>query len=208
MMPGGGIGPYREHLFDRRPHARAHAITNTTKPAVTGLTKSLRFDYAGTGVVSSAACPACVARAIFGKSVHGRSSPDQKVPESVYPWTGPPPSSSLGFGTERIIVVPETPYTDLWKGCVLGDGAGEGFRRVDGAAPERGGRPGKDAYQRARAPVLRPAFPVPGNDGSTGSGSARRAPLRPSSAGPRGRRSRTKRPRSRPSRRGGAVPRA
>jgi NAD(P)-dependent dehydrogenase (short-subunit alcohol dehydrogenase family) len=86
MIPGGGGSC---HIVNTSsidgPHARAHAITNTTKPAVTRLTKSLRNDHAGTGIVSFAASPACVATAIFGRSLDGRSSPDQKVPESVYP---------------------------------------------------------------------------------------------------------------------------
>jgi NAD(P)-dependent dehydrogenase (short-subunit alcohol dehydrogenase family) len=103
------------------------SLYNTTKYAITGLTESLRYEYAEQGICFSALCPAFIATAIFSKGLDG-SVGEQKIPEGAYP-ADKAASYSLDRVAERkgIIVVPEEPYTTLWKGYATGDQATEKF---------------------------------------------------------------------------------
>jgi len=103
------------------------SLYNTTKYAVTGLTESLRYEYAGKGICFSALCPAFIATAIFSKGLDG-SVGQEKIPEGAYP-ADKAAAYSLDKIAERrgIIVVPEEPYTRLWKGYAVGDEAIEKF---------------------------------------------------------------------------------
>lgn len=103
------------------------SLYNTTKYAVTGLTESLRYEYAGKGIWFSALCPAFIATAIFSKGLDG-SVGSEKIPEGAYP-ADRAASFSLDRIAERkgIIVVPEEPYAALWKRYATGDPAIEQF---------------------------------------------------------------------------------
>jgi NAD(P)-dependent dehydrogenase (short-subunit alcohol dehydrogenase family) len=103
------------------------SLYNTTKYAVTGLTESLRYEYAGKGICFSALCPAFIATAIFSKGLDG-SVGREAIPEAAYP-ADKAASYSLDKVAERkgIIIVPEEPYTSLWKKYTSGDQATEKF---------------------------------------------------------------------------------
>ena len=103
------------------------SLYNTTKYAVTGLTESLRYEYAEKGICFSALCPAFIATAIFSKGLDG-SVGKEGIPEGAYP-ADKAASFSLDKVAERksIIVVPEEPYTTLWKRYATGDQATEKF---------------------------------------------------------------------------------
>jgi len=103
------------------------SLYNTTKYAVTGLTESLRYEYAEKGICFSALCPAFIATAIFSKGLDG-SVGKEGIPEGAYP-ADKAASFSLDKVAERkgIIVVPEEPYTTLWKSYATGDQATERF---------------------------------------------------------------------------------
>ncbi|MDD1712915.1 MAG: SDR family oxidoreductase [Methanoregulaceae archaeon] len=103
------------------------SLYNTTKYAVTGLTESLRYEYAEKGISFSALCPSFIASAIFNKGLDG-SVGNQKVPEGAYP-ADKAASYCLDKVAEQkgIIVVPEEPYTTLWKRYTIGEPATEKF---------------------------------------------------------------------------------
>ena len=103
------------------------SLYNTTKYAVTGLTESLRYEYAEKGICFSALCPSFIASAIFSKGLDG-SVGNQKVPEGAYP-----PDKAASYCLDKvaerkgIIVVPEEPYTTMWKRYTIGEPATEIF---------------------------------------------------------------------------------
>jgi len=101
---------------------------NCTKYAITGLTESLRYEYAEKGLHFSAICPAYVASEIYSKEPDGTVRQERKTPESAYP-ADKAASYVLGKIAEYkgIIIVPEEPYADLWKGYILGDQKVEEF---------------------------------------------------------------------------------
>lgn len=103
------------------------SLYNTTKYAVTGLTESLRYEYAEKGISFSTLCPAFIATAIFNKGLDG-SVGNEKVPEGAYP-ADLAASYCLDKVAERkgIIVVPEEPFTTMWKRCTIGEPAAEQF---------------------------------------------------------------------------------
>jgi NAD(P)-dependent dehydrogenase (short-subunit alcohol dehydrogenase family) len=128
------------------------SLYNTTKYAITGLTESLRYEYAEMGICFSALCPAFIATAIFSKGLDG-SVGEQKIPKGAYPADNAA-SYSLDRIAERkgIIVVPEEPYSTLWKGYATGDQAIEVFL-LTMAQLRR-----KEA-ERGEAPQAVPPFP-------------------------------------------------
>ncbi len=103
------------------------SLYNTTKFAVTGLTESLRYEYADRGISFSALCPAFIATAIFSKGLDG-SVGTEKVPEGAYP-ADKAASYCLDKVAARkgIIVVPEEPFTTMWRRCTMGEPAAEQF---------------------------------------------------------------------------------
>ncbi|HMZ32045.1 MAG TPA: SDR family NAD(P)-dependent oxidoreductase, partial [Methanoregulaceae archaeon] len=103
------------------------SLYNTTKFAVTGLTESLRYEYAGKGISFSTLCPAFIATAIFNKGLDG-SVGAEKIPEGAYP-ADKAASYCLDRVAERhgIIVVPEEPFTTMWRRSAVGDPAAEKF---------------------------------------------------------------------------------
>jgi len=98
------------------------ALYSLTKYGVTGLTECLRYEYADRGLCFSTICPANIATAIFNKSIDGQAHGELRIPDDAYP-VDKAASLILDRVAEHkgIIVVPEEPYTDLWKGYVLGN---------------------------------------------------------------------------------------
>ena len=98
------------------------ALYSLTKYGVTGLTECLRYEYADRGLYFSTICPANIATAIFNKSIDGQAHGELRIPDDAYP-VDKAASLILDRVAEHkgIIVVPEEPYTDLWKGYVLGN---------------------------------------------------------------------------------------
>jgi len=98
------------------------ALYCLTKYGVTGLSESLRYEFAEKGLNFSTICPANIATPIFKKTIDGKvhdEFPD--APDDAYP-VDKAASYILDRVAERkgIIIVPEEPSTDLWQGYVLG----------------------------------------------------------------------------------------
>ncbi|KAF5038077.1 3-phenylpropionate-dihydrodiol/cinnamic acid-dihydrodiol dehydrogenase [anaerobic digester metagenome] len=97
------------------------ALYSLTKYGVTGLTECLRYEYAEKGLHFSTICPANIATPIFNKGIDGQARGDLRIPDDAYP-----ANKAASLIADRvaehkgIIVVPEEPYTDLWKGYILG----------------------------------------------------------------------------------------
>ena len=97
------------------------ALYSLTKYGVTGLTECLKYEYADKGLHFSTICPANIATPIFNKGIDGQAHGDLRIPDDAYP-----ADKAASLIADRvaehkgIIVVPEDPYTDLWKGYVLG----------------------------------------------------------------------------------------
>ncbi len=97
------------------------ALYSLTKYGVTGLTECLKYEYAEKGLHFSTICPANIATPIFNKGIDGQAHGELRIPDDAYP-ADKAASLILDRVAEHrgIIVVPEDPYTDLWKGYVLG----------------------------------------------------------------------------------------
>jgi short-subunit dehydrogenase len=98
------------------------ALYSLTKYGVTGMTECLRYEYAEKGLHFSTICPANIATPIFNKSIDGKAHGELRIPDDAYP-VEKAASLILDRVSEQkgIIVVPEEPNTDAWKGYVLGD---------------------------------------------------------------------------------------
>ncbi|HOP66731.1 MAG TPA: SDR family oxidoreductase [Methanoregulaceae archaeon] len=102
------------------------ALYSLTKYGVTGLTECLKYEYAEKGLRFSTICPANIATPIFNKGIDGEARGELRIPDDAYP-ADKAASLILDRVSENrgIIVVPEEPYTDMWKGYVLGEKAVE-----------------------------------------------------------------------------------
>jgi len=98
------------------------ALYCLTKYAVTGLTESLKYEYAEKGLHFSTVCPANIATPIFNKGIDGQARGELRIPADAYP-VDKAASLVLDRVAEHrgIIVVPEEPYTQLWQGYFLGN---------------------------------------------------------------------------------------
>jgi len=112
------------------------ALYSLTKYGVTGLTECLKYEYADKGLYFSTICPANIATPIFNKGIDGQARGELRIPDDAYP-ADKAAALILDRVAEHkgIIVVPEEPYTDLWKGYVLG--APEVEERLQQMARER-----------------------------------------------------------------------
>jgi len=97
------------------------ALYCLTKYGVTGLTESLRYEYLEKGLHFSTICPAFIASAIFNKSIDGKSHGELVIPDDAYP-ADKAAVTILDRVSEKkgIIIVPEEPHTEVWKGYALG----------------------------------------------------------------------------------------
>nr|WP_319374520.1 SDR family oxidoreductase [uncultured Methanobacterium sp.] len=98
------------------------ALYSLTKFGVTGLTESLRYEYAEKGLHFSTICPSNIATPIFKKSIDGKTHDEIKIPEDAYP-VDKAANLILDRVAEHkgIIVVPEDQLIDLWKKYALED---------------------------------------------------------------------------------------
>lgn len=98
------------------------ALYSLTKYGVTGMTECLKYEYADKGLFFSVICPANIATAIFNKGIDGKAHGELRIPDDAYP-ADLAASYILDRVSERkgIIIVPEEPYTEMWKGYVLGN---------------------------------------------------------------------------------------
>jgi len=98
------------------------ALYDLTKYGVVGLSECLRYEYAEKELHFSVICPGNIATPIFGKGLDGTVRDDVSPPDDAIP-ADKAASYILGRVAERkgIIVVPEEPNTEWWKGYVLGD---------------------------------------------------------------------------------------
>ena len=102
-------------------------IYNASKYAVVGLSESLRYEYAEKGLAVSVICPGDIATPIYSK-VTDREGHGTVTPAHAYP-ADAAAAYCLDRVAERkgIIVVPEQPYTNLWKGYVAEDPGVDAF---------------------------------------------------------------------------------
>jgi NAD(P)-dependent dehydrogenase (short-subunit alcohol dehydrogenase family) len=98
------------------------ALYCLTKYGVTGLTESLKYEYAEKGLHFSTVCPANIATPIFNKGIDGQARGELRIPVDAYP-ADKAASLILDRVAEHrgIIVVPEEPYTQQWQGYILGN---------------------------------------------------------------------------------------
>jgi NAD(P)-dependent dehydrogenase (short-subunit alcohol dehydrogenase family) len=98
------------------------ALYSLTKFGVTGMTECLRYEFAEKGLYFSTICPANIATSIFIKSLDGTAHGDLRVPDDAYPVEKAAEEILDGVAAQKgIIVVPEEPNTELWRGYVRGD---------------------------------------------------------------------------------------
>lgn len=98
------------------------ALYSLTKYGVTGYTECLKYEYMDKGLYFSTICPANIATPIFNKGIDGTSHGDLRIPEDAWP-VEKAAALILDRVSEQkgIIIVPEEPYTDLWKGYINGE---------------------------------------------------------------------------------------
>jgi NAD(P)-dependent dehydrogenase (short-subunit alcohol dehydrogenase family) len=98
------------------------ALYCLTKYGVTGLTEALRYEFAEKGLHFSTICPANIATPIFQRREDGTVDERMPIPDDAYPV-----DKAASYILDRvaecqgIIVVPEQPNTDFWRGYVNGD---------------------------------------------------------------------------------------
>ncbi|MDD4126179.1 MAG: SDR family NAD(P)-dependent oxidoreductase [Methanomicrobium sp.] len=97
------------------------ALYSLTKYGVTGMTECLKYEYEDKGLRFSVICPANIATAIFNKGIDGTAYGELRIPDDAYP-ADLAASYILDRVSENkgIIIVPEEPNTEMWKGYVLG----------------------------------------------------------------------------------------
>lgn len=98
------------------------ALYSLTKFGVTGYTESLKYELMDKGLFFSTVCPANIATPIFNKSIDGKSHGDLRVPDDAYP-VDKAAVLILDRVSEKkgIIIVPEEPFTGMWKNYVSGE---------------------------------------------------------------------------------------
>lgn len=98
------------------------SLYSLTKFGVTGYTEGLKYEYMDKGLFFSTVCPANIATPIFNKSIDGKSHGELRVPDDAYP-VDKAAVLILDRVAEKkgIIIVPEEPYTGMWKDYVNGE---------------------------------------------------------------------------------------
>ncbi len=91
------------------------ALYSLTKFGVTGLTESLKYEYADKNLHFSTICPSNIATPIFKKSIDGSVHDQIKIPDDAYP-ADKAAELILDRVSELkgIIVVPEDQLIELW----------------------------------------------------------------------------------------------
>ncbi|CCJ36517.1 short-chain dehydrogenase/reductase SDR [Methanoculleus bourgensis MS2] len=98
------------------------ALYSLTKYGVTGLTECLKYEFADKGLHFSVVCPANIATPIFNKAIDGKAYGELRIPDDAYP-VDKAAALILDRVAEHkgIIIVPEEPNTEAWRGYVCGD---------------------------------------------------------------------------------------
>jgi NAD(P)-dependent dehydrogenase (short-subunit alcohol dehydrogenase family) len=104
------------------------SLYSATKFGVTGLTESLRYEYADRGIHFSTICPSNIATPIFTKDIKGTVYNELKIPDDAYP-VDKAASLILDRVAEHkgIIVVPEDGFITMWHAYAIGSKQGEEF---------------------------------------------------------------------------------
>ncbi|NLX49954.1 MAG: SDR family oxidoreductase [Methanospirillum sp.] len=104
------------------------ALYSLSKFGVTGMTECLRYEFAEKGLAFSTVCPSNIATPIFQKSPDGTVHDQLPIPDDAYP-ADRTAVEILDAAAERkgVIVVPEQPGTDIWRGWAAGDPGTEAF---------------------------------------------------------------------------------
>jgi NAD(P)-dependent dehydrogenase (short-subunit alcohol dehydrogenase family) len=98
------------------------ALYSLTKFGVTGLTESLRYEYAEKGLNFSTICPSNVATPIFKKEINGTVHDELNIPDDAYSVDKAATLILDQVSQQKgIIIVPEEPGTDMWKGYLTGE---------------------------------------------------------------------------------------
>lgn len=99
-----------------------------TKFGVTGLTESLKYEYAERGLRFSTICPSAVVSSIWNKGIDGRSEGKLEIPEDAYPADKAAFDILNGVAENKgIIPIPQEFNADMWKKYVLGEREAEDF---------------------------------------------------------------------------------
>ena len=98
------------------------ALYSLTKFGVTGMTECLRSEFADKGLPFSTICPTNIPTPIFQRAGDGPVNEQAPIPEDAYP-VDRAAVEILDAVAERkgIIVVPEQPSTEIWRGWASGD---------------------------------------------------------------------------------------
>ncbi|MBI4813067.1 MAG: SDR family oxidoreductase [Methanobacterium sp.] len=98
------------------------ALYSLTKYGVTGLTESLRYEYAEKGLHFSTICPSNIATPIFKKEINGKVHDELNIPDDAYSVDKAATLILDQVSQQKgIIIVPEEPGTDMWKGYLTGE---------------------------------------------------------------------------------------
>lgn len=98
------------------------ALYCLTKFGVTGLTESLKYEYADKGLNFSTICPAFVASAIFNKGIDGKPKGDLNIPDDAYPAFKAAEDILDGVQKQEGIICVPNEIRDDWEDYVLGKG--------------------------------------------------------------------------------------
>lgn len=99
-----------------------------TKFGVTGLTESLKYEYAERGLRFSTICPSAVASNIWNKRIDGQSEGKLEIPEDAYPADKAAFDILNGVAENKgIIPIPQEFNADMWKKYVLGEREAEDY---------------------------------------------------------------------------------
>lgn len=104
------------------------ALYCLTKFGVTGMTESLRYEFAEKGISFSVVCPSNIATPIFKKSIDGTVHEAARIPDDAYP-AEKAAVLILDRVAEKqgIIIVPEDETVDIWRRYVSGEPGAEAF---------------------------------------------------------------------------------
>jgi len=93
-----------------------------TKFGVTGLTESLKYEYADRGLNFSTICPGFVASAIYNKGVDGKPKGELKIPADAYPADKAAVDILDGVQKQEGIICVPNELKENWEDYALGKG--------------------------------------------------------------------------------------
>lgn len=93
-----------------------------TKFGVTGLTESLKYEYADKGLNFSTICPGFVASAIYNKGIDGKPKGELSIPDEAYPADKAAVDILDGVQKQEGIICIPNELKEDWETYVLGKG--------------------------------------------------------------------------------------